>query len=516
MVKTTKGINIPLNRAEGDLEIRVEVENGVITEAWSSGTMFRGFEGMMQGRGALDGLVITPRVCGICSLTHLTAAAGALDAVAGVTPPDNAHRLRNLALMVETIQSDIRQAVLMFMTDFANHNAYHDHPLGEEAHTRYSPLTGTAAIETIRESKRLLQVVAIIGGQWPHTSFMVPGGVTSIPEISKILQCRIIIDRFRAWYERCILGCSIERWQSICSEEELYAWLQEKESHRESEVGFFLRFARQADLHTFGKGPNRYLSFGNYPLPTETDVQGHDGRLNRAGYANGIETSTFDPNSITEDLSHSWYEQGKEPEHPSTGRTIPYASGLGGKLYSWIKAPRYDGEAVETGPLAEMIIDGNPLFTDMIRQNGPNVLVRELARLVRPAYLLDPMSIWGNELQVRREESFYHSVTAIPDGEGSGLIQAARGALGHWLKVEDAKIVHYQIITPSAWNGSPRDASGARGAWEEALIGTPISDIRNPIEAGHVVRSFDPCLVCAVHCLEKGKKTGVLKMGLNR
>ena len=133
MVKTAQEINIPLNRAEGDLEIRVEVEDGIITEAWSAGTMFRGFEGMMQGRGALDGLVMTPRVCGICSITHLTAAVEALDAIAGITPPDNARRLRNLALMIETIQSDVRQAILMFMVDFANREAYRDHPLGEEA-----------------------------------------------------------------------------------------------------------------------------------------------------------------------------------------------------------------------------------------------------------------------------------------------------------------------------------------------------------------------------------------------
>ena len=516
MVKTAKSINIPLNRAEGDLEIRVEVESGIVTEAWSSGTMYRGFEGMMQGRGARDGLVITPRVCGICSLTHLTAAVEALDAITGIAPPDNGRRLRNLALMIETIQSDIRQAVLMFMADFANQEAYHNHPLSREAQNRYNPLVGRSAIEVIRESKRLVQVVAIIGGQWPHTSFMVPGGVTSIPEISRIMQCRIIIDRFRGWYEQNVLGCSIERWQDIRSESDLDSWLEERESHREGEVGFFLRFAREAGLETFGRGPNRYLSFGNYPLPEDTAVQGVDGRMNRAGFASGVEVSTFEPSKITEDVSHSWYEQGSDPAHPFTGRTKPYASGQSGQLYSWIKAPRYDGEVAETGPLAEMVVDGNPLFTDMIRRNGPNVLVRELARLVRPAYLLRPMTTWVNELLARHEESFYHSVTTIPDGEGAGLMQAARGALGHWLKVEDEKIVHYQIITPSAWNGSPRDAQGARGAWEEALLNTPISDIRNPVEAGHVVRSFDPCLVCAVHCLENGRSKGLLRMGLKR
>lgn len=517
MVKTTKGVNIPLNRAEGDLEIRVEITDGVVGEAWSAGTMFRGFEGMMEGRGARDGLVMTPRICGICSLTHLTAAVEALDAIAGVTPPDNARRLRNIALMVETMQSDIRQAVLMFMVDFAN-SAYAGQPLAEEARARFGPLTGRTAIETIRETKRLLQVVAIIGGQWPHTSFMVPGGVTASPDISKILQCRMIVDGFRAWYERAILGCSLSRWQEIESAGDLDAWLLENEAHREGTVGFFLRFARATGLDTYGRGPNRFLSYGNYPLPQATAVRGRGGRLVGAGYAAGIEVSPFAPERIAEDVSHAWYEQGEPPHplHPSAGRTRPYASGQSGRHYSWVKAPRYGGEVIETGPLAEMVIDGNPLFVDLVGSDGPNVMARELARLVRPAALLGPMSTWVGELVAADRESFYQPVKQIPDGEAAGLIQAARGALGHWVKVEDEKIAHYQIITPTAWNGSPRDESGRRGAWEEALIGTPIRDIDNPVEAGHVVRSFDPCLVCAVHCLDRRGGTGRLVLGPGR
>ena len=516
MVKTLKGINIPLNRAEGDLEIRVEIEDGIITEAWSAGTMFRGFEEMMRGRGALDGLVVTPRVCGICSITHLTAAVEALDTIAGITPPDNARRLRNLALMVETIQSDVRQAVLMFMADFANREAYHDHPLGEEADDRYSPLEGRAAIEVIRESKLLLQMVAIIGGQWPHTSFMVPGGVTSIPDISKILQCRIIFERFCSWYERSILGCPIERWQKIHSKDDLTAWLDEDPAHRESEVGFFLRFSGQAGLHSLGRGPNRFLSYGNFPLPLKTAVEGIGDRLMGAGFAVGTDVFPFDPAKITEDISHAWFEQGSEPTHPFAGTTRPYASGQSGQLYSWIKAPRYGGEVAETGPLAEMVIAENPLFRDIIAHDGPSVFARELARLTRPAHLLKPMATWIDELLERREDPFYRTVKSIPDGEGAGMIQAARGALGHWVKVQDGKIAHYQIITPTSWNGSPRDERGVRGAWEEALIGTPIKNSKDPVEAGHVVRSFDPCLVCAVHCLQKAGKKDSLKRNFNR
>jgi uptake hydrogenase large subunit len=516
MVKTAQHVNIPLNRAEGDLEIRVEVENGIITEAWSAGTMYRGFEGMMRGRGALDGLVMTPRVCGICSITHLTAAVEALDAIVGIPPPDNARRLRNLALMIETMQSDVRQAILMFMVDFANRDAYRDHPLGEEAAIRYAPLAGRAALEVIRESKRLMQALAIIGGQWPHTSFMVPGGVTSIPEISKILQCRIIVERFSSWYEQSILGCSLARWQAVRSADDLDDWLDENPGHRASEVGFFIRFARQAGLDRLGRGPNRFLSYGGFPLPLATAVPGIGGRLAAAGWAKGTAIFPFQATEITEDICHSWYEQGTGPLHPFDGRTKPYASGQSGQLYSWVKAPRYGGEAMETGPLAEMVIDGNPLFLDLIERSGANVLARELARLVRPARLLTPMTTWIEELVAKREDSFYHPVKTIPDGQGAGMIEAARGALGHWVKIEDEKITHYQIITPTAWNGSPRDKDGVRGAWEEALIGTPIRDINHPVEAGHVVRSFDPCLVCAVHCLQKGENKGSLTIGLKR
>ncbi len=511
--KKSKRVTLPLNRAEGDLEVYVEITDGIITEAWSAGTMFRGFETMMVGRGALDGLVITPRICGICSLTHLTAAVEALDAITAIAPPDNARRLRNLALMVETIQSDIRHVVLMFMVDFANQQAYGNHPLGDEAVSRYAPLAGRATIEVIRETKRLLEIVAIIGGQWPHTSFMVPGGVTSIPGGADLLQCRLISDHFRSWYERTILGCSIERWQAISSATALDEWLEESPAHRESEVGFFLRFARQAGLDTIGSGHNRFLSFGSLKLPHETSVIGHAGHLIADGYVDGNRIYPFDQHKISEDISHSWYQQQGHPAHPFSGKTSPYASGQGGEIYSWVKAPRYDGEAVETGPLAEMIVGDTPLFQDLVRCNGVSVLVRELARLTRPVHLLPAMATWLDELVLNRSEIFYHRVESVPDGEGAGLIQAARGALGHWVKIHDEKITQYQIITPSAWNGSPRDTAGTRGAWEEALIGTPVRDESNPVEAGHVIRSFDPCLVCAVHTIRKGKRRGSLRIG---
>lgn len=513
MTAESRLIKLPLNRVEGDLEIFIEIANGVVSNAWSKGTMFRGFERMMEGRAALDGLVITPRICGICSLTHLNAAAEALDAITGIRPPDNAQRLRNVAVMAETVQSDMRHAVLMFLVDFAHRESYLNHPLGEEAVQRYAPLSGSAAIETIKETKKLLGIVALIGGQWPHTSFMVPGGVSSALSLTDTLKCRSILAHFKSWYERSILGCSSERWAQITTLDELDAWLDEKAEHHNSEVGFFIRFAKQAKLEALGRGHCNFISYGSYNLPRDTAVTGTDGRLFAAGFAKGTQVETLDLTKIQEDVSCSWFEQASPVAHPHESQTNPFIAGEGDARYSWIKAPRYDSLPAETGALAEKIAARDALFSNLVSKLGGNVFARQLARMVRPVAYMAAMSTWLDELLKHPDGDFYQHVAQIPDGRGQGLVQAARGALGHWVEVENEKIKHYQIITPTTWNGSPRDAGGVAGAWEQALIGTPIRDLSHPIEAGHVIRSFDPCLVCAVHTVHKGHTSGRLRLG---
>lgn len=497
---------LPLNRVEGDLEIRVEVEDGVIIDAWSAGTMFRGFERMLAGRGALDGLVLTPRICGICSTTHLLAAAKALDAACGAAPPPQAVRLRNVALMTEHVQSDVRQAVLMYMVDFAN-AAHRSHPLFEEAVARFAPLAGRDALDTIRETKRVLEVVAILGGQWPHSSYMVPGGLASTPSGADLRAARSIVRRYRAWYESTILGCPIERWRAVASAGGLQAWLDEAEAHRTGVVGFFLRFAGAAGLDRIGRGPGNFLSYGSLDLPGEAGRQ-----LVPAGTLIGGTRAPFAQDRIAEDVSHSWAAAHAGSRHPFAGETAPCRGPADDGRYSWSKAPRYDGAVMETGPLAEALITGDGLFTDLAARGGPSAMLRQFARLVRPAALLPQMEAWLDEA-ARDGSPCYVEPPPLVDGEGYGLIQAARGALGHWVRIRDGRIAHYQIITPTAWNGSPRDAAGQRGAWEQALVGTPLTDPDNPVEAGHVVRSFDPCLVCTVHAVRRGRVLGRARVG---
>jgi uptake hydrogenase large subunit len=503
--RVTKTLNVPLNRVEGDLEVRVELEGGCVSDAWAAGTMYRGIENILIGRGVFDGLVITPRICGMCSTAHLTAASKVLDSIAGVQPPPDAIRVRNLALMAELLQNDVRQTFLTFAADFAN-PAYQGHSFYPEALRRYAPLKGETAIQVIRQTKHIVEIVAILGGQWPHSSYMVPGGVAGVPSVADLVQCQHVLAGYRAWYESRILGCPVERWLEVRCRADLDAWLAECPAHRNSDLGCFIRFARQLGLDQIGRGPGNFISFGQLDLPADTAVRGRDGNpthLVPAGFAHGGQIDPLDPAKVAEHVAYSWYVDHPGGQHPAEGQTRPYATGGESRKYSWAKAPRYNGLPAETGPLAEMIISRNPLFTDLLDQQRPNVFVRQLARLVRPAGLMPAMQQWLAE--VTPDGSFYIPAPAIVEGEGFGSTQAARGALGHWVKIADAKIQQYQIITPTAWNGSPRDSDGVRGPWEEALIGTPVQDPANPVELGHVVRSFDPCLVCTVHAVHGGQ-----------
>ena len=498
-VADRKFLNIPLNRVEGDLALHLEYDGGKVTNSWSSGTMFRGFENMLKGRGPLDGLVLTPRVCGICGTAHLLAAAKALDMLCGVTIPDNAVMIRNLALMTEQVQSDIRHGILMFMKDFLN-PIYENEPFYPEARRRYEPFRGISVIQTIQETKRILEIVAIVGGQWPNSSFMVPGGIATSPTFNDMVSCGYIHKAFTDWYERQVLGCTIERWSAIKTRDDLEIWLEESATHRNSDLGFFLHCSRCTGLDGIGGGHDNFISVGMQDPPTQTS-QSLPLTLLSSGFIKKGEKTDFNQARISEHVAFSRFEGYGSGLHPFEGVTTPCVSGTNPDKYSWAKAPRYDDIPAETGPLAELLIDGNPLFSDLVRNQGPTVFSRELARLTRPARLLPFMK--KMIIEINPKEPYYTTVKDIPDGRGYGLIEASRGALGHWMEIRDGAIHRYQIITPTSWNGSPRDANGIRGPWEEAMIGTILKDPENPVELGHIVRSFDACLVCAVHVCHK-------------
>jgi hydrogenase large subunit len=500
-MKKTVSIRMPLNRVEGDLEVHAEIAEGVISEAFSVGTMYRGFENLLTGRAPLDSLVITPRICGICSTAHLKAAAKALDVLFHAAVPGNGKRVRNITLMTEQIQNDIRHSFLLFCPDLTR-PAYGRHPLFEEAVGRYLPLKGETTVQAIRESKKLLEIIALLGGQWPHSSFMVPGGVVSVPTANEVNQCRSLMAGFRQWYERRILGCDLQRWEAVDGPGALSQWLEETASHRDSEVGFFVRFARQAGMTRIGGGHGRFVSFGALDIPEGSAVSGPAGGslFWPGGVVDASSRAGFDPAKITEDIGFSHFSGYAGGLHPSRGMTVVNLAGIRDPKRSWAKAPRYDGLPAEAGPLAEMLVAGEPLISGLVSEEGPSVFVRQLARMIRPAKIIAAIDTWLKELATSGE-NFYGGYEPIEFGEGAGLIEAHRGALGHWVTIENGKIARYQVITPTTWNASPRDSAGRRGPLEEALVGTPVADPEDPVELEAVVRSFDPCLVCTVHCI---------------
>ena len=493
-----KTVQIPLNRVEGDLEVKVTIDNGVVTDAWMIGSMYRGIEKMMAGRAALDGLVITPRVCGICSTSHLLAAARALENISDSAISYNGRLVRHLVLGAEKLQNDVRHVTLMFAADLAN-KRYKSKSLFEEAVRRYQPYSGKSVIEVIQASKKIPEIIAILGGQWPHSSFIVPGGITSGPSGADIRQCRMILGEFCRWYETLVLGCPIEEWLQIKNSKQLDRWL-EHENHANSDLGFLIRCGKEYGLDRLGVGHDAYLAVPEHGLPGITT-----GGAVIGGVAVNGKVQEFSQKEVSEQIRYSYYLNTGQGGHPMDTSTRPAAPDDSNK-YSWCKAPRYDGHSVETGPLAELLINDNPLFNDLVNQGGgSSALIREVARLTRPARLIPLMEEWFNDID--RSVPFYRSPGEFIEGEGFGLVQAPRGFLGHWIQISDGTIEHYQIISPTTWNASPRDDQDVRGPIEEALIGTPVQDVKNPVEVGHVVRSFDLCMVCSVHAVSKTGNT---------
>jgi len=491
---------IPVNRVEGDLEIHVEMADGEVVNARCAGVMYRGFENLMVDRGLLDGLVITPRICGICTTSHLYAAAKALDMIYNVRVPPLAQRVRNIALLVEHLQNDLRHAFLMFMPDFCS-PAYSGRPLQQTVLERYTPLKGSSVVETVKETAKLLEIIAILGGQWPHSSFMVPGGVFSVPSAQEVFQSLYILRQFRAWYENRVLGCKIEEWREIRNRKALLEWVETSPSHAGSDLGVFIRVALERGLDEIGRGCGNFVNFGLVETGRdESDPETAHAWLSSPGIVTGEKAGEFDPQKISEDISHAWFADKPTPRHPFKGRTVPYASGSEDEKYSWTKAPRYEAAPCEAGPLAEALASGDPLFKDLTTPQGASVFCRELARLVRPCHTIPALERWLEEIPAIPGK-FYREPSRVQRKTGFGLVEAPRGALGHWVVVKDDKIVNYQVITPTAWNASPKDARDVMGPMEQALMGTRISDPAHPVELYHVVHSYDPCLVCTVHAI---------------
>ena len=523
----------PLGRVEGDLDLKISLRDGVVTSAWTEASMFRGFEIILRGKDPQAGLIVTPRICGICGGSHLTKAVYALDTAWKTHVPHNATLIRNIAQACETLLSIPRWFYALFAIDLTNKN-YARLPEYDEVVRRFAPFVGTSFEPGVTLSAKPVEVYAIFGGQWPHSSFMIPGGVMCAPSLSDVTRSIAILDMWkREWLEKQWLGCSIERWLEIKSWDEMLAWAEENESQRNSDCGLFIRFALAAGLHKYGGGVGSYLATGTFFKPDLYDhptVEGrNDALITRSGIYDGKGYHDFDHLNVREDTAHSFY-RGDKSLHPWQGETDPIdpLEGKKQEKYSWAKSPRYDvpgqgSKPLEVGPLARQVIAGkpnaaahqdyDPLFRDIVQQQGPSIFTRVMARMHEAPKYFKYTRAWLDQIDLH--DRFYNKPIEHEQGRGFGATEAARGALSDWIVLSNGRIENYQVITPTAWNIGPRDRTGTLGPMEQAFIGAQITDPTDPVEMGHVARSFDSCLVCTVHAYDEksGKELSRFRIG---
>jgi len=478
-------------------------------------------------------LIMTPRICGICGGSHLYKAAYALDTAWHTHLPNNATLIRNIAQACETLLSIPRWFYALFAIDLVNKN-YAKAKGYEEAVRRFAPFVGTSYEPGVTWSAKPVEVYAILGGQWPHSSFMIPGGVMSAPTLADITRSMAIIDWWgETWLEKQWLGCSVDRWLQNKTWADVLAWADENESQHNSDCGFFIRFAQEVGLDKYGKGPGAFLSTGTFFDPNlyaNPTIEGrNDALITRSGVYDGSGFHDFDQANVREDHTHSFF-RGKGSLHPFEGVTDPLdpeEARAEGK-YTWAKAPRYNvpGKGnipLEVGPLARQVVAGrpgaqahqdyDPLFLNAVQGQGANILLRTMSRMHEAPKYFKLVKKWLSEINLH--EPFYSKPTEHREGKGFGSTEAARGALSDWIVVKDGKIENYQVVTPTAWNIGPLDGNEVHGPMEQSFIGTHIEDPRDPVELGHVARSFDSCLVCTVHAYDGKTGEELSKFKLN-
>ena len=471
----------PFNRVEGDLEVRLDIQGGLVGRAEVVSPLYRGFENMLSGKAPSDALVYVPRICGICSVSQSVAAARALVAAQGLSPSANGEIAMNIIHAIENVADHLTHFYLFFMPDFTR-EAYKGMPWFPFARQRFAATKGTATADVLPARAAFLNMLGILAGKWPHTLGIRPGGSTRAITGNEKARLTGMLLSFRRFLEKMLFGDTLEAIAGLNSVANLDEW-RAKPLQSMSDFGLYLEMSASANLSTVGKAHDRFLSFGAYARSSLP--------LFKAGIHDGT-TGTMDASAISEDVSHAWYEHG-EAQPPLDGRTLPQLNDSG---YTWCKAPRYSGRPMEVGALARQAIDGNPLILDLLEISGGSVHARIVARVLEIALSIIALEKWLGDIDPAA--GFIEPERVVKSGFGIGLTEAARGSLGHWLRVEDGKIANYQIIAPTTWNFSPRDDSGNAGPLETALEGLPV-DGPDSVLVQHVVRSFDPCMVCTVH-----------------
>lgn len=466
----------PVTRIEGHMKVEVTIDNVAgqqeVTDAHSTGTLFRGFETVLNGRHPWDAPIITERICGVCPVSHGMAAVLALEAAGGRKATGNGRILRNLVLGADFLHSHILHFYLLAAWDYVKAPAGAPWTPAWEIAGRSGLDTLTIAAnlgKAIEARRRAHEMGALFGGRMPHPHSYIPGGFTAVPTSDRITRFHGHLDWLINFIETVYLP-DVQMLANVYPE-----------------------------YKVVGDGYRNLLAYGAFDLNDGSTTRLFKRGLVRAASPNSVQTLAV--KKITESVSYSWYDGTTNNLAPANGSTKPVYPKT--DAYSWLKAPRYLSEPFEAGPLARMWVNGD-------YRKGISVMDRHLARAQEALKIAQAMKTWVGQLEAGGavyDQAFTLNTPA--NGSGIGLTEAPRGALGHWVAVSGGKISNYQIITPTCWNASPRDGKGVRGPIEEALIGTPINNPNEPIEVVRVIHSFDPCLSCAVHVMRPGGRVSV-------
>ena len=547
----------PITRIEGHLRIDCEIENGKVTKAWSSGTMWRGMEEIVKGNDPRDAWMIVQRICGVCTTIHAIASVRAVENAIGAEVPVNAQHIRNLIVAAHSIHDHIVHFYQLSALDWVDiTSALNADPKKCEAMLKgvstwslnsseefakvqqkirdlvasgqlgifangywghkamkLSPEVNLIAVahylqalECQRDANR---VVAILGGKSPHIQNLAVGGVAnpinldapSVLNLERLMYVKMFIERLGEFIEQvykvdaAIIAANYPEWLSL------------------------------------GEGAKHYLSVPELP----TDAKGGSFLLPGGYIENGdmanyrLITSHQDEwliDGIAESCKHSWYKDDAILK-PWEGKTEPNYTGWQDEgKYSWVKSPTFYGKVVEVGPLADLLVklaakhpdtvkhfnevnglyktlNGKALQTEQLHSTMGRIIGRAVRCCVLKDTLLQQWQALIDNIGTGDHVAFIKpEILADKEYRGVGFEEAPRGMLSHWIVIKGGKIENYQAVVPSTWNSGPRNTNDEPGPYEQALIGTPIEDIEKPLEVVRTVHSFDPCMSCAVHVVD--------------
>jgi len=564
----------PVTRIEGHLRIEADTDpGGTITRASSSGTMVRGIEIILRGRDPRDAWAFAQRICGVCTLVHGIASVRAVENALKYEIPPNAQLIRNLMIAAQYVHdhvmhfyhlhaldwvdvvsslkadpkatselaqsiskyaksspgyfSDVQQRVKKFVEGgqlgiFAN--GYWGHPaykLPPEANL----MAVAHYLEALEWQRDVVQIHTIFGGKNPHPNFLVGGAPSAI---STHVQQGIVASGFRGGESGTALNVvGLQRVQNIIKS--MQAFVDQVYVPDTLAIAGFYK-----DWGAIGEGLGNFMTYGDFPDKSMSDFASFKiprGAILNRDLSKVHEVDLDADDQIQEFIAHSWYDYsgGKEKGlHPYVGETTlnytgpkpPYEHLDVEQSYSWLKSPRWKGNAMEVGPLARMLMlvaTGNPQAKGLVDMTLKHLdvpvqalfstLGRTAARTLETKLIADWMQGWYDQLvanikagDVRTfNETLWDPTTWPKEAKGAGFTEAPRGGLAHWIVIRDGKIANYQAVVPSTWNAGPRDPKGQDGAYEAALKGTRLAEVTQPLEILRTIHSFDPCIACAVH-----------------